>query len=53
MSKPIAYKPTAVVQVHVTDFQRSVTWFKEMLGFEANYLMEEMGWGDCAPASQA
>ena len=46
MSKPIAYQARAVVQVQVSDFKRSVAWFKEMLGFEEEYVMEEMGWGE-------
>jgi len=50
VSKPIAYNPQTVVQVQVTDFKRAVSWFKEMLGFEEEYLMEEMGWGELKTA---
>jgi CreA protein len=46
MANSIAYGDGIVAQVSVTDFQRSVKWFGEKLGFEPDYLVEEMGWGE-------
>ncbi len=46
MANPIAYGNGVVAQVAVTDFQRSVKWYGEKLGFEPDYLVEEMGWGE-------
>ena len=46
MANSISYGGGVVAQVAVTDFQRSVKWYSEKLGFEPDYLIEEMGWGE-------
>lgn len=33
-----------VISVNVSDLQRSIGWWREMLGFEPVYMMEEYGW---------
>ncbi len=46
MANPIAYGTGVVAQVAVSDFQRAVKWYGEKLGFEPDYVVEEMGWGE-------
>ena len=33
-----------VISVNVSDLDRSITWWGEMLGFEPSYVMKEYGW---------
>lgn len=42
----ISYGPTALAAVNVTNFQDAATWFKDMLGFELDYSLDDMGWGE-------
>jgi len=35
-----------VVSVNVSDFDRSVAWYRDVLGFEVSYQMPEYGWGE-------
>jgi catechol 2,3-dioxygenase-like lactoylglutathione lyase family enzyme len=46
MASTIPFRPTTVAAINVSDFKRSVAWFKDTLGFEADYAVEEMGWGE-------
>lgn len=46
MTTAIQYRPTAVAAINVRDFKRSVDWFRETLGFEPEYVVEEIGWGE-------
>ena len=41
----ITYNPTnCVVSVAVTDYDRSVAWYRDVLGFELVYELKEYGW---------
>jgi catechol 2,3-dioxygenase-like lactoylglutathione lyase family enzyme len=33
-----------VISVNVSDLERSIAWWGEMLGFEPSYVMKEYGW---------
>jgi CreA protein len=33
-----------VISVNVSDLERSIAWWGEMLGFEPTYVMKEYGW---------
>jgi catechol 2,3-dioxygenase-like lactoylglutathione lyase family enzyme len=46
MPDPIAFGPTVVAQVPVSDFGRAVDWFRDKLGFEADYTLPDIGWGE-------
>jgi catechol 2,3-dioxygenase-like lactoylglutathione lyase family enzyme len=37
-----------VISVNVSDLGRSIAWWREMLGFEPIYVMEEYGWCELA-----
>ena len=37
-----------VISVNVSDLQRSISWWREMLAFEPVYVMEEYGWCELA-----
>src|SRR4051794_26729532 len=43
----ITYNPeNCVVSVGVTDYDRSVAWYRDILGFELVYELKEYGWGE-------
>ncbi|MBI5948734.1 MAG: VOC family protein [Chloroflexi bacterium] len=46
MSGAIAFQPTTVGAISVSDFKKSVDFFTKVLGFEVEYAVEEMGWGE-------
>jgi catechol 2,3-dioxygenase-like lactoylglutathione lyase family enzyme len=37
-----------VISVNVSDLDRSIAWWREMLGFEPIYVMKEYGWCELA-----
>jgi catechol 2,3-dioxygenase-like lactoylglutathione lyase family enzyme len=41
---PFAYDGHLVISVGVSDLDRSIEWYREMLGFELVYKLEEHGW---------
>jgi CreA protein len=41
---PFAYDGHLVISVGVSDLDRSIEWYREMLGFEVVYKLEEHGW---------
>jgi CreA protein len=42
---PIDYTPeNMVISVAVTDYDRSLTWYRDLLGFELDYELKEYGW---------
>jgi CreA protein len=43
MSK-IEYRGTLVCSINVSDLDRSVRWYREGLGFEEIYRMDDYGW---------
>ena len=41
----ISYNPAnCVVSVSVSDYDRSVAWYRDVLGFELDYELKEYGW---------
>ena len=42
----IAFQPTTVAAINVKDFKKSVEFFKNNLGFELQYSVDEIGWGE-------
>ena len=44
MGNPIEYDGGLTCSLPVTDIDRSIDWYREMLGFELVYKMDEMGW---------
>jgi catechol 2,3-dioxygenase-like lactoylglutathione lyase family enzyme len=42
---PIDYNPeNCVISVGVTDYARSLAWYRDVLGFELDYELEQYGW---------
>ena len=39
-----------VISVNVSDLERSIAWWGEMLGFEPTYVMKEYGWCELGTA---
>jgi catechol 2,3-dioxygenase-like lactoylglutathione lyase family enzyme len=37
-----------VISVNVSDLDRSIAWWREMLGFEPIYMMADLGWCELA-----
>ena len=47
-SVPFEKTRNIVISVNVSDLDRSIAWWGEMLGFEPSYVMKEYGWCELA-----
>ena len=47
-SFPFETTRSIVISVNVSDLDRSIAWWGEMLGFEPSYVMREYGWCELA-----
>ena len=45
-SLPFGYDGHLVVSVNVSDLDRSIEWYREMLGFEVTYKLDDYGWAE-------
>jgi predicted enzyme related to lactoylglutathione lyase len=45
---PFTKTQNIVISVNVSDLDRSIAWWGEMLGFEPSYVMKEYGWCEVA-----
>jgi predicted enzyme related to lactoylglutathione lyase len=45
---PFEKTQNIVISVNVSDLDRSIAWWGEMLGFEPTYVMKEYGWCELA-----
>ncbi len=45
---PLGYDGGLTCSISVTDFDRAVAWYGDVLGFSLLYRMDEMGWGELA-----
>jgi catechol 2,3-dioxygenase-like lactoylglutathione lyase family enzyme len=44
---PITYETTNLtISVNVSDLQRSIDWYREALGFDVEYRLDEIGWAE-------
>ena len=43
---PIDFDRQLVISVNVSDFAASVEWYKQALGFELIYSLDQYGWGE-------
>ena len=44
---PITYETTNMtISVNVSDLQRSIDWYREALGFDVEYRLDEIGWAE-------
>jgi catechol 2,3-dioxygenase-like lactoylglutathione lyase family enzyme len=44
---PIAYDTTNLtISVNVSDLQRSIDWYRDSLGFDVEYRLDEIGWAE-------
>jgi predicted enzyme related to lactoylglutathione lyase len=46
LTTPFDYDRQLVISVNVSDFAKSVAWYREALGFELTYSLEQYGWGE-------
>jgi CreA protein len=46
MGNSIEYDRQLVISVNVSDFDRSLAWYQEVLGFELEYKLDQYGWGE-------
>ena len=44
MSGPIHYQGGLTMSLPVADMDRSIAWYRDTLGFELKYRMDEIGW---------
>ena len=45
-STPFDYDRHLVISVAVSDFDAAMSWYKEVLGFEEEYRLDDYGWGE-------
>ena len=43
---PIDYDRQLVISINVSDFERAVEWYRQALGFEIVYRLDQYGWGE-------
>lgn len=46
MTQPIAFTPAILATINVSDCKTAVAWYKNVLGFETTYVVDEMGWAE-------
>lgn len=46
LTTPFDFDRQLVISVNVSDFKKSVAWYREALGFEVTYELEQYGWGE-------
>jgi catechol 2,3-dioxygenase-like lactoylglutathione lyase family enzyme len=46
LTTPFDFDRQLVISVNVSDFKKSVAWYREALGFEVTYELEQHGWGE-------
>ena len=44
ISTPFEYADNLVISVNVSNLERSIEWYRDMLGFPVTYRMDEYGW---------
>ncbi len=47
---PFPYTQNCVISVNVSDLARSLSWYRDALGFTEIYRMDEYGWAEVATA---
>ena len=46
-TRAISYEPkNLTISVNVSDLQRSIDWYREALGFEVEYRLDDIGWAE-------
>ena len=48
MASSLGYSGGLTCALNVTDFEKSLAWYQDILGFKLLYRMDEMGWGELA-----
>ena len=46
MAGEVRYRPNSVAVVTVSNFKEGLAWFNQKLGFETEYVIEEMPWAE-------
>jgi catechol 2,3-dioxygenase-like lactoylglutathione lyase family enzyme len=46
LATPFAFDRQLVISVNVSNFEAAVEWYREALGFEVVYRLDEYGWGE-------
>ena len=44
MAEPINYAPGVTLSMSVSDMDRGIAWYEEVLGFKLLYRMDHLGW---------
>jgi CreA protein len=44
MQTPIGYAEHLTISCSVSDLERAIAWYRDLLGFELIYKLEDMGW---------
>ena len=46
LATPFAFDRQLVISVNVSNFEAAVEWYREALGFEVVYRLDDYGWGE-------
>jgi len=46
LTTPFEYDRQLVISVNVSNFDAAVAWYREALGFEVTYRLDDYGWGE-------
>jgi len=46
MASPLGYNGTLTCAIPVGDLDRALDWYRNVLGFELDYRMDEIGWAE-------
>jgi catechol 2,3-dioxygenase-like lactoylglutathione lyase family enzyme len=49
---PFAYDKQLVISVNVSDLERSIEWYRDLLGFELVYKLDQYGWCELQTATK-
>jgi CreA protein len=45
---PFEYTQNCVISIGVSDLERSIEWYRDLLGFQVIYKLDDYGWGEVA-----
>ena len=51
-AETMGYRGDIVFSIDVSDLHKSMAWYRDVLGFELVYTLEEMGWCEMKTATQ-